>query len=179
MVQLANRMIGPSIMDKQHQSAYRISLAFIWLRSGGTFALFLLLAAGIVSLFEGLPAYAPPLIWSVPLGMASIATARMVRISAIDRKGVPIEGTLINKEKRIGSHGDGSRTSRTRYVFTYTFDDAEHTGKSSWGLQVNGVPPSIGNRIGLLVDPDNPSRAIMVDEQPVRPPPIADQGSRK
>lgn len=160
-------------MDKEYRTAYRLSVAFLWLRCGGKIVLFLLLASFIVSLLSGLPELVTRMIWIVPAAMASLAVLRTKQILSISRRGVPATGTLIDRQTRTGSHGDGSTSSSSRYVFSYTFEGRDYAQKSTWGLQPEGVPPSIGNRIEILVDPDRPGSAIMVDEQPVRPPPLA------
>jgi hypothetical protein len=161
-------------MHKEYRTAYRLSVAFLWLRCGGSIALFLLFASFIVSLFDGLPELVTRLVWLVPLMMASLAILRTLKILSVSRRGVPATGTLTEKQTRIGRHGDGSTSSTSRYVFSYTFDGRDYTQKSTWGLQPDGTPPSIGNQIEILVDPDRPSSAIMIDEQSVRPPPLAE-----
>ena len=151
--------------------AIAIDMALLWGRSGGEYAIPALIAAGFLSVIDGVPGWAAWAALAVAGVFALAAIWRMQPILAIRRNGIEVAGRITEVErKRSHSGSSGNARLRKRLNYEYDVEGTTYRGCTRWAGSGRFGTLDAGNPIPLMVDQTQPDRAAWVEDVPLRKP---------
>lgn len=158
----------------QYRLAFTIDCTLLWGRLGGKYLFVALVAALFLSLMDGIPGWAVPLVLGIGAAAGLIAYVRMRPFLSLGKNGVSIDGRVTDVERRekLSGVSDGGKRIQKRVTYSYEVDGTEFTGRIDWRGSGDFGTLGVGHNIPLVVDPEYPARAVWEKDVPIRMPEI-------
>jgi asparagine N-glycosylation enzyme membrane subunit Stt3 len=155
----------------RYRLAFVIDVVELWMRKGGRYSLFALIALALSLTSDDTFARSLAFVLTpVAVVFAAIATVSVIKSLKVWKRGLGAEGRVTRIEK---SSTHSTRLNKARVVFHFRVDGRDIEAKSTWGSPGRTGLLAPGGRLEILYDPDDPERAFWRDDLPISFPPIA------
>ena len=159
------------ISRSNYTFAIAVDMALLWGRSGGKYAIPALVAAGFLSVIDGVPGWTAWAASAVAGVFALTALWRMQPILAVRRNGIEIAGRITEVERKRSYVSSSESTKlRKRLTYEYEVEGTTYRGRTRWAGSGRFGTLEAGNPIRLMVDQTQPDRAAWVEDVPLRKP---------